>query len=376
MRRIYSYCFYIFLFIIIFSSCKNNSNTYHIEGKIKNLTASELYVVTGAQDSLKVDTIFSNKEGRFSFKIQSDSLSPVIIYLEKGKIWMTVWPEDKHKITLSGDAVYPELILVKGGGINDLLSKFKEENYDIIKERRDLIDRKSALEKIDTSTVDMDNKHQYSSKILNLNYTLKNKAENFIVANPEAFASVVLFHDYLMAWGEPQEALKYLGYIKGKATETQLYKDVLRDLNDMVMKIERASVGSKAPDFSVLAINEKDTINLDTFKDRYLLLSFTASWCEFCCDDYKELAQIRKEIGKNQLGILVIALDRDKMIWKKLVEKEKLDWKYSVDTLEWLSPIADLYNIGEIPANVLIDKNRIVVGRDLPVDSLIYMLKK
>ncbi len=373
MKRIYLYCFLIFSFIMAFVSCKDDSS-YRIEGKIKNLTTPELYIVTGSQDDLRVDKILVDKKGAFTFKNSADSLSSVMIYMEKGDAWITVWVQNGQTVTLSGDVVYPELILVKGTEINDYLSNFKEVNYDIIKERRDLVDRKNALA-IDSLVVNIDNKHQYDSKILNLDYSLMEKAESFILENPASFASLVLFHDCVMYLEDPQEALKYLESIEGEPTETAFYRELLHDINNRIMRVEQAKVGVKAPDFSVLAINGKDTITLNSFKDKYLLLSFTATWCEFCLENDKELERIRKEVSKSKLAMLTIALDRNRKQWKKLEDAGKLNWDYSVDTLEWQSPVAYLYNVDDIPTNILIDKNHIIVGRDLPTDSLFRIIK-
>ena len=376
MKRICSY--YIFFFLIsVLVSCKNEpKDIYLIEGKIANLTSRELYVVTGASDSLTVDTVFCNKEGEFSYKGKSDTLSSVVIYMEKGKVWVTVWACNNQKITLSGDAVYPELVIAKGNEVNNLLSEFKEKNRGTIKEKRDLIDRRDTLRNTtDTSTVDVVKSAQYSSIILNLSYTLKDKAEAFVVGHPETLASLVLFYDYILPLVEPEDALQYLQNFKGDVSNYFLYKEILSDINDKLDRIKRTCIGSEAPDFSVVTLNKKDTLNLDSFSDKYLLLSFSASWCDFCSESHKEMVRIRKEIAKDKLGMLTIALDRDEGAWSRLAKKEKMDWNQAVDTLEWSSSIAHSYNINEIPANILIDKNRIIVGRDLPADSLILKLK-
>ena len=129
----FSYLFFLVLSIVFLFSCENK-NTYTIEGKIKGLESSELYIVTKQNPSLIIDTIQA-KDGKFNFEASSDSLKPVIIYMEKGSVWITVWAQNSDKITLAGDAHYPELMVVKGGEVNNLLSEFKEDNKDIIKER-------------------------------------------------------------------------------------------------------------------------------------------------------------------------------------------------------------------------------------------------
>jgi len=362
---------YFFLLIFIFAACKQESkSTFLIEGKITNLTNPELFVVMGhEQDSLTVDTIIS-KNGRFSFRGQADSLSAVTIYMENGKVWTTVWAQNGQKIILSGNAAYPELILAKGNDVNNLLSAFRTRNHDILKEKQDLADRRNALSAID-SISDVVNESQYVSKMLNLNHTLQEKVEAFVKENPTSLASLILIHDYILTQGEFEMALEHLGHITGDVTQTTYYKNLKKEINDMIIRIESATIGSPAPDFSVITMDKKDTLTLKSFENKYFLLSFSASWCEFCDKSNKDLVNVRKAIDKNKLGMLTIALDEDKTAWKSLAKREKMDWYQSVDTLGWRSQIAYIYNVNEIPASILIDKEGIIVGRDLPVDSLI-----
>jgi len=374
VKRFFIYFFFV---LFLFTACtKELKDAFLIEGKISNLTVPELYIVSGQeQNNLIVDTVICNKDGRFSYTGKSDSLISVIIYMEKGKAWTTVWAQNKEKIILSGNAVYPELILAKGNNINDFLSAFREKNYDILKERQDLSDRKSALGVIDSLSSDAVNESQYTSKILNLNYTLKDRVETFVKENPASFASLILIQDYIFAGGELEQTLRCLGYIEGEATQTAYFKELQKEVNEMLIRIKNAEIGSSAPDFSIVPMDKKDTLTLKSFKNRYLLLSFSASWCEFCHESNKDLVKIRKDIGKNKLEMLTIALDQDKSAWKNLSEEEKMTWYQFVDTSGWRSQLAYLYNVNEIPANILIDKNGVIIGRDLPVDSLIRMFK-
>ena len=363
--------------LTIFASCKQTVNDfYQIEGKITSLTDRKIYIIPiqTANELAVVDTVVCDKNGNFSYKGQTDSLSSVMIYMEKGKVWTTVWVENKEKITLSGDAVYPELILAKGGEINDQLSEFREKNHDLLKNRRDLIDRRDALEIKDSLTVEVIKESRYASKILNLNYTLKNNAENFIVKNPESIASLVLLQDFVITWGEPKEAKQYLDTIKGKAAETKLYKSLSTEVNDILKKLSKTELGAIAPDFSVVTVDKKDTLTLSSFKDKYLLLSFSATWCRFCRQSNKELVKIRNKVSEKQLAMLTIALDESVTTWQKIVKDEKMDWYQFVDTTVWNSSLVQLYNVTEIPANILIDKDKIIVSHDISADSLIVFL--
>ena len=371
--------FYIHVLAIIFlfASCQQRpKDTFLIEGKITNLASPNLYIVSGHEpDSLRIDSVICNKNGRFSFRGKADSLSSVMIYMEKGKTWTTVWVQNNQKIVLSGNAVYPELILARGNDINDVLSDFREKNHDILKERQDLLDRKNALGAIDSLNSDVVNGSQYVSKILNLNYTLKDRVEAFVKENPASLACLILIQDYIVALGDLNDALTYLGYMNEEVKQNAYFKAFREDINDMIIRIKNADIGSPAPDFSIIPVDKKDTLSLESFKNKHLLLSFSASWCEFCSESNKDLVKIRKAIGKNKLEMITVALDRDKMAWKNLAKEEKMDWYQFIDTLGWRSQLTYLYNVNEIPANILIDKNSIIIGRDLPLDSLINIFK-
>jgi len=372
-------CIYFICTVLLFAACNQTTkNTCLIEGKISNLTTQNLFFVSERQNQskLQVDTVVCKKDGSFSFRIEADSLSPVLIYFEDGKYYTTVWLQNQPKITLSGDITYPELILADGGAINKLLTVFKEKNRKILKERRDLIGRKSAINSGDSLVSGVINESLYSSKILNLHYTLKEKAEAFIKKRPESPAGLILFREFILTWGEPTEAKRYLDLFKGKAAETSLYKKLSNELNEKLERIQKSSIGAIAPDFSVVTLGRKDTINLDSFKNKYLLLTFSASWCDFCVGSYTELIQIRKKISNNKLGMLTISLDKDKNTWSNLVKRKKMNWYHSVDTAGWKSSMIYRYNVNEIPVSVLIDKDKVIVGRNLPKDSLIRIVNR
>ena len=74
-------------------SCEEN-NSYTLEGKIKQLQSRELYVVS--EGSLRIDTIkakfgFFSKTGRFSYRNTSKIAEPLLINMENGRVWVTVW---------------------------------------------------------------------------------------------------------------------------------------------------------------------------------------------------------------------------------------------------------------------------------------------
>jgi hypothetical protein len=81
----------------------------------------------------------------------------------------------------------------------------------------------------------------------------------------------------------------------------------------------------------------------------------------------------------NGKGFVVfnVSLDRDETSWKKGIETDKLDWTYHVSDLKgWYSKHAAVYGVRQIPSNFLIDKDGIIIARNLKGPALEATLEK
>ncbi|MDR3061393.1 MAG: AhpC/TSA family protein [Dysgonamonadaceae bacterium] len=356
----------IVLIVMILASCKGREG-YVIEGKITGLQNPSLYFVIPDTNSqgVRVDTVLVKPGGRFRYEGNSQQLTPVILYMEDGNVWTTVWARDKDQLSVSGHVNFPEMIIAKGGEVNDLLAGFKTENKSLLQERRNLMDHHHSDVEMNDSLGTKMNYPEYESKLLNVDHQLKEKAEKFINNHFSSIASLVLIQDYLMDGSDPELVRTYLSKMEGDVIRDTLYRKLVR-VND---KYCRTLPGSKAPDFTVLDINN-DTIRLNSYRGKYFLLTFAASWCETCDKDNEDLVLLYKDSDRKQLEVLTISLDGDSTAWSHVIKEKKMVWHQVIDTDGWGSDIVSLYNITEIPSNVLINKESIIVGRNLPTDSI------
>jgi peroxiredoxin len=353
---------------LIFVSCKD-LNSYTIRGEIAGLESAEIYVVTTDSSTFRNDTIQS-KKGKFRFNAVSETLEPVVIYMENGNVWITIWAQNGEKISLSGDVNYPELITVQGGEVNNLLTTFKNENKEILKERRELKDKISANANQSGELSAEVAGSQLSSKIKNLDQLLKMRAEDFVKKYPNSVASLVLIEDYILDIDDASSIQSVLSLITDPAKENELFEK----LQVWSLKDKLTDVGSPAPDFSVID-TKNDTITPETFKGKYLLLTFAATWCPFCEPDYPKWVDIRKKFSEKKLGFLIISLDENGDSWKKLAEEKKIKGTQVIDNAGWASSMVSLYNVSEIPCNYLIDKENKIVGSKIPIDSIRTLLE-
>jgi peroxiredoxin len=353
----------LLLIILVFVSC-GDKNSFVIKGSIKGLENADLYVVTTVDSALRLDTIRS-KGGRFTYIGESETLEPVVIYMENGSTWITVWAQNGEKYSLSGYAKYPELIAVKGGETNQLLMDFKTANKDILKERGNLRDKILDNSKNPNELSTEINETQLSLQIKNIDQILKAQAEDFVETHPASVASLVLIQDYIFEIDDVTEIQPFLSLITGPAKENTLYEK----LEQRCLKYLQTELGKPALDFSIPGL-KKDTIRLETFKEKYLVINFAASWCTECEKEYSGLHEIKGMFPKGKVEILTISLDENKDAWIELAEEKQIDWTQANDNAGWDSKIVSLYNVSAIPCNYLIDKEGIIIGSKLPADSI------
>ena len=357
------YRFRLLLLALFVISC-GDKNTYILKGNIAGLKNPEIYILSST--SLHLDTI-QTKSGKFTYRGASPTVEPLVIYMDNGSVWITLWVQDGEKFSLTGDANYPEMMMVKGGEVNKLLSEFKTENLSLIKERCELRDNLLARTEQGGST----NNAQLTSQLKNTDRILKTQAQDFVETHPSSIAALVLIQDYILDIDNASDIQPFLDILTNDVKENPLYDKLsARCTRDLQTK-----TGKPALDFKIKD-TQNDTISLETFKDKYLILTFATSQCEFCKPEYAELLTIHDKFPEKELAILTVSLDTDKKDWADLAQEKGINWLQAIDSAGWASEIASSYNVLSVPCNYLIDKDGTIIGSKLRVDSIQTILKE
>ncbi|MBL4678196.1 MAG: AhpC/TSA family protein [Mucilaginibacter sp.] len=119
----------------------------------------------------------------------------------------------------------------------------------------------------------------------------------------------------------------------------------------------------KAPDFTHVDIDGK-TLSLSSFKGKYLLLDFWASWCVPCRGENPNVVKAFNKYKDKGLEILSVSLDKDPAKWRAAVKQDGMPWNH-MDDKGTKDGIANLYKVIEIPTNFLIDPDGNIIAFNL-----------
>lgn len=127
--------------------------------------------------------------------------------------------------------------------------------------------------------------------------------------------------------------------------------------------------GVAAPEI-VSTTPEGKQVKLSSFRGKYVLVDFWASWCGPCRAENPNVVAAYNKYKNKNFTILGVSLDKDKAKWMEAIKKDNLTWTHVSDLKMWESVAARDYKVEAIPTNFLVDTAGKVIGRDLRGEAL------
>jgi thiol-disulfide isomerase/thioredoxin len=140
-------------------------------------------------------------------------------------------------------------------------------------------------------------------------------------------------------------------------------------------------IGDQAPDLAFQSPDGK-TITLSSLRGSIVLVDFWASWCLPCRMENPNLVKLYRQYKNKDFKegkgftIYSVSLDTKQKNWLDAIKQDDLDWENHVSDLKgWYSVPAAMYQISSIPANFLLNREGIILDKNLRAEALESRIK-
>ena len=143
-----------------------------------------------------------------------------------------------------------------------------------------------------------------------------------------------------------------LGYIHRKLGNIEL-----ADIYDRRADPTYELWGKPVTDFSATDL-DGDSISLQDYRGKVILLDFWAVWCGFCLDEMPNLKTVYDTYKDQGFDIIGVSLDDGESELRKYIRENDIQWRQIYSGERWTDdPIAQQYEITGVPEQWLIDRD-------------------
>jgi len=353
--------------------------TFVLKGKAGNLNSPvRVYLTYRLGANMVVDSAQINN-GSFAFT--GDVLNPTNAFLvidHKGvgfnKLDSTAdvlsFYIDKGEFAVSGpDSIAKATIT--GSKINDENKKLMSELEPVFRHARQLAAETRAASRAQQNTAEFQNTMQAKYKALQAEQ--KTILKSFILLNPDSYLSLLALSSVGGPAPNPAELDPLYNALSQRLKETETAKVLKKALDDL----RSTAIGSIAPDFVQNDVNGVP-VRLSSFRGKYVLVDFWASWCGPCRQENPNVVKVYNKYKDKNFTIIGVSLDRadGKSNWLAAIKSDGLRWTQVSDLKFWNNQVAALYKVTSIPSNFLVDPIGKIIARDLRGDDLENKLKE
>jgi peroxiredoxin len=367
------------LLISILASCSSTEDVpFVVEGSVRNAGAKTIYLEEnkpGKERPVILDSAQLDKEGHFKLNARSKEESLYSLRVGQGMFPFAIVVNDSKKITVDADlARHDNTYSVQGSKASQEILDFDQR---LSRQGRamyaltlvmDSVGRNAPSDSISQRRFDSTRNALYT-QYETVATQLKDYTKDLIDKSNSPTLIIYAF-DLLQ---------KMFNQFQMKAFNQTETAAIVNDVssrfpdNAAIKEWKKNKGPAKAPDFSLPDTSGK-TVSLSSFKGKYVLIDFWASWCGPCREENPNVVAAYNQFKNKNFTILGVSLDQNRDAWIKAINDDGLAWNHVSDLKFWNSEAASLYNVTGIPYNFLVDPNGNIIAENIRGPELMSTL--
>lgn len=340
----------LFLWFSIVTNAQEIKNTFTIKGQVEGDYTGYIYLRTSGMDNIKDSCLVVDKKFSFFGKLgkaaqASLTLKPTstvaFFYLENSVVDMTI----TTSLFKNGNENINDIELKKITG-----SKTQELMTEIDAYQKEIEKRPISKEEKNNKIF----KKYYESVSENPDYPIL----DFLIVKSKKSGLLSV------------DQIKDLSSVVVSKKKKEKEKDSLIIRNKP--KISKKLTEGKQLENFELPNQAGKKIAINSFRGKYVLVNFWASWYNPTRLNNKELTKVYEKYKSKNFEIVSISIDTYDGNWKSAIEKDQLTWTNLIEIGGWQGKVTKQFEIKGIPLNILLDKE----GKILAVNATGDLLSK
>ncbi|HEY1111922.1 MAG TPA: TlpA disulfide reductase family protein [Chitinophagaceae bacterium] len=345
----------LFLLAFIPSLLFAQQSGFRISGTVTGLQDGEEVKITSTQDN---SVLAKGVAKGSAFTVEGTIPEPGLYWLVLGSEQPLHVYLENNGIKISGSKADIKNIKIEGSQSHKDFDEFRTVFNPLVGELNGTV---AQVQKAENEQLKADLMKRYDS----LTKLINSEVGKFVAAKRSSYVSPFLMFVTAQLYDDPLLMEQRYMSLDEKVRQSQIGKS----LAEFITFNKVGAIGTEAIDFTQNDLDGKP-VALSSFKGKYVLLDFWASWCKPCRIENPNVVKAYNKFKDKNFTILGVSLDQNEEAWKKAIEKDGLPWTHVSDLQSWNNAVAALYRVQAIPQNYLIDPNGKIIAKNLRAEQL------